>query len=106
MGPPQIIIPRCFYKELNCTILAKAIHNLSEFMFDVEGEPTFLKNLFQAVPLCLSNIIHYKHVMARLITLTFKGCVNKWFHTLPISYIHPFDQLAKAFNKAFDKYDY
>lgn len=44
--------------------------------------------------------------MDRLLTLTFDGHVNWWWHILPISSIHSLDQLAKNLDKYFDKYNY
>lgn len=72
----QIIILGRFSKELNCTIPLEFIRNLFEFKFEGKGESTFHGHLFQVVCVFLSKKIYCKHVMARLLTLTFEGHLN------------------------------
>lgn len=91
MDLPQIIIPRCFSKEINSTILAEFIHELSEFKFDGEGESTFRDHLFQVVWFSFCHRICSKYVISRLLTLTFEVHVSQWCHTLPIASIHSFN---------------
>jgi len=88
MALPEIIILGCFSKELNCTIPAELIHDLSELKFDGEDESNFREYLCQVIHIFLCNRVESEYVMARLVNLTFEGRVKKWFHTLPIASIH------------------
>ena len=50
--------------------------------------------------------MHSNDFMDILLTLTFKGHVNWWCHTLTAASIHSFDQLANDIHKEFDRYYY
>ena len=44
--------------------------------------------------------------MAIFLTLTYKGRVKRWYHTLPIASIDSFKQVVKDLHKLFNTYDY
>lgn len=82
------------------------IHDLSKLKFNGEGESPFHVHILLVIILSRHHQINFEDVWAILLTLTFEGHAKNTCHTLPISFISSFRQLAKMMAKYFDKYSH